>query len=65
MRMRRVIGPIVDSVEIKRVVHCEVHAGSAGERPFACRMGVGCVGGGSTLDEAKYADGKLVANESC
>lgn len=37
----------------------------AGERPFACRLGVGCVGNGPTSDEAGNAGEKLVANESC
>ena len=37
----------------------------AGERPFACRLVVGCVGSGRALDEAEDADGLLVANGSC
>lgn len=37
----------------------------AGERPLACRLGVGSVGECPTLDEAGKADEKLVANESC
>lgn len=36
-----------------------------GERPLACRLGVGCVGSCPTLDEAGNADEKLLANESC
>ena len=37
----------------------------AGERPLACRLGLGCVGDGPTLDEAGNAVAELVANGSC
>ena len=39
MRVRRVNGPIDDSVEIESVIHCEVHAGFGWRTPFRLQDG--------------------------